>query len=98
MELKLEENGKTNQAEEEVSVDGNSCTGETETLLRLLFIFRNIVIIASPWEAGEDDKREDEKCGGDKEADEVEVVEARVVGHVLLVHATGQEQMKKSLF
>ena len=55
-------------------MDGNSCTGETETLLQLLFIFKNIVIITSPWEACEDDKREDEKCGGDEEPDEVEVV------------------------
>ena len=48
----------------------------------------------SPWEYSKDDEGDDEECRRDKEANEVEVVEAGVVGHVLLVHAADQDQMK----
>ena len=60
--------------------------------------FHHCVIIRSPWEDCKDDERDDEECRRDEEANEVEVVQAGVVGHVLLVHAAGQEQMKNSLF
>ena len=62
-------------------------------IIKLLIL---IINIASPWEACEDDKGEDEKGGGDEEPGEVELVEVGVVGHVLLVHAAGRDQMKIS--
>ena len=60
-------------------------------IIKLLIL---IINIASPWEACEDDKGEDEEGGGDEEAGEVELVGVGVVGHVLLVHAAGRDQIR----
>ena len=47
----------------------------------------------SPWKDGKDDEGDHEERCGDEEADEVEVVQAGVVRHVLLVDAADQHRI-----